>query len=143
MPSRCCPGAFITFSPLPLYRVYELAPRFGDWTPEEDQQLAGALMKVGNIPILWAVIAAVFVKTALQQNRDERRLGEVDEQGTACRSLPPTSEAPSGIGRPHRPRRLRPLRSRPGRVPSAACEWPRCRCGAGRTATTTSTAPPA
>ena len=27
------PGAFITFSPLPLYRVYELAPRFGDWSP--------------------------------------------------------------------------------------------------------------
>ena len=39
-------------------------------------------MKVGNIPILWTVIAAVFVKTALlQNNRDDRRLGEVDEAG--------------------------------------------------------------
>ena len=94
------PGAFITFSPLPLYRVYELAPRFGDWSPEEDQQLAGALMKVGNIPILWAVIAAVFVKTALQQNKDERRLGEVDESGNrvpltpSVPPAPPTSSAP-------------------------------------------------
>ena len=31
--------------------------------------------------ILWSVIAAVFVKTALAQNRDERRLGEVDDEG--------------------------------------------------------------
>ena len=75
------PGAFITFSPLPLFSVYELAPRFGNWTPEEDQQLAGALMKVGNIPILWAVIGTIFVKTLLEQNRDERRLGEVDDEG--------------------------------------------------------------
>lgn len=89
------PGAFITFSPLPLYRVYELAPRFGDWTPEEDQQLAGALMKVGNIPILWSVIAAVFVKSALAQNKDERRLGEVDEEGHRVAAEPPTPQIPS------------------------------------------------
>jgi len=87
------PGAFITFSPLPLYSVYELAPRFGDWTPEDDQQLAGALMKVGNIPILWSVIAAVFVKTALAQNRDERRLGEVDDEGHRV-PVEPTSPTP-------------------------------------------------
>jgi len=96
------PGAFITFSPLPLFRVYELAPRFGDWSPEDDQQLAGALMKVGNIPILWAVIGTIFVKTLLEQNRDERRLGEVDDKGhrvpitpPAPPSAPPASAAPS------------------------------------------------
>lgn len=95
------PGAFITFSPLPLYRVYELAPRFGDWTPEDDQQLAGALMKVGNIPILWTVIAAVFVKTALSQNRSERRVNLVDDDG---RPVPEDDEAtpepdvPSTVG---------------------------------------------
>ena len=90
------PGAFITFSPLPLYRVYELAPRFGDWTAIDDQQLAGALMKVGNIPILWTVIAAIFIKTALGQARDERdraeaedarRIGELDD----ATSRPPTA----------------------------------------------------
>ena len=73
------PGAFITFSPLPLYRVYELAPRFSGWTPIEDQQLAGALMKVGNIPILWSVIAAIFIRTALGQAADEKLLNQVDD----------------------------------------------------------------
>ncbi len=96
------PGAFITFSPLPLYRVYELAPRFGDWSPEEDQQLAGALMKVGNIPILWTVIAVVFMKSALQNNRDDRRLGEVDEQGNRVpltpSGPPPASASSAPVG---------------------------------------------
>jgi cytochrome c oxidase assembly factor CtaG len=75
------PGAFITFSGVPLYRVYELAPRFGDWSPLDDQQLAGALMKVGNIPILWAVIAAIFVKAALEGSRDNR-YARLDDSGS-------------------------------------------------------------
>jgi len=91
------PGAFITFSPLPLFSVYELAPRFGNWTPEEDQQLAGALMKVGNIPILWAVIGTIFVKTLLEQNRDERRLGEVDDEGNRIVVEPSSSAPPTPV----------------------------------------------
>jgi putative membrane protein len=87
------PGAFITFSPLPLYRVYELAPRFGDWTPIEDQQLAGALMKVGNIPILWTVIAVVFMKSLIDQNRSDRSLHEVDDDGNRV-SSPPAGSGP-------------------------------------------------
>lgn len=67
------PGAFITFAPVPLYRIYENAPRFGAWSPLDDQQLAGALMKVGNIPILWTVIAALFVRTTIDQHRHESR----------------------------------------------------------------------
>lgn len=63
------PGAFITFAGVPLYRVYDLAPRFEGWTPLEDQQLAGAIMKVGNIPILWAVIGVIFMRTALSSLR--------------------------------------------------------------------------
>jgi cytochrome c oxidase assembly factor CtaG len=89
------PGALITFSPLPLYRVYELAPRFGDWTPHEDQQLAGALMKVGNIPILWTVIAVVFMKTSLAQNSADRRAGEVDDAGQRVPITPPKAAATS------------------------------------------------
>ncbi len=88
------PGAFITFSPVPLYRVYELAPRFGDWTPEDDQQLAGALMKVGNVPILWSVIAAVFIKSALEQSRSEQRVGLVDDDGNPVAATPPVPPTP-------------------------------------------------
>jgi cytochrome c oxidase assembly factor CtaG len=91
------PGALITFAPQPLYRVYELSPRFGDWSPLDDQQLAGALMKVGNIPILWAVIAAIFVKAALEGSRDDRRLGaiEIDDPATAVRPERPAPRSPS------------------------------------------------
>jgi cytochrome c oxidase assembly factor CtaG len=94
------PGAFITFSPLPLYRVYELAPRFGSWTPEDDQQLAGALMKVGNVPILWSVIAAVFIKSALEQRKVEMRGHFVDDEGNPLPPDPgptePATASPSG-----------------------------------------------
>jgi cytochrome c oxidase assembly factor CtaG len=65
------PGAFITFAGVPLYRVYDLAPRFDGWTPLEDQQLAGAIMKVGNIPILWAVIGVLFLRTATRGMRKD------------------------------------------------------------------------
>ena len=68
------PGAFITFAGQPLYGIYDLAPRFGDWSTLEDQQLGGAIMKVGNIPILWAVIAAIFVRSALKTRIDERNI---------------------------------------------------------------------
>jgi cytochrome c oxidase assembly factor CtaG len=73
------PGAFITFAGLPLYRVYDLAPRFEGWTPLEDQQLAGALMKVGNIPILWAVIGVLFMRTALENLRRDSSDAPVDD----------------------------------------------------------------
>ncbi len=36
------PGSLITFAGLPVYRVYELAPRIGSWSAISDQQLAGA-----------------------------------------------------------------------------------------------------
>ena len=56
------PGGFLTFADYPLYRTYELAPRVANFGALEDQQLAGAFMKVGNIPIIWAVIAVMFVR---------------------------------------------------------------------------------
>ena len=54
------PGGFLTFSSTPLYGLYELAPRVEGWSALSDQQAAGALMKVGNIPIIWPVIFVLF-----------------------------------------------------------------------------------
>jgi putative membrane protein len=54
------PGGFLTFADFPLYSTYELAPRVGGIHPLEDQQVAGALMKVGNLPLIWPVIGALF-----------------------------------------------------------------------------------
>lgn len=58
------PGGFLTFADTPLYGLYELAPRVGDIDPRSDQQTAGVLMKVGNLPLIWPVIAVIFVRAA-------------------------------------------------------------------------------
>jgi cytochrome c oxidase assembly factor CtaG len=58
------PGGFLTFASTPLYATYELAPRVGGFDAVSDQQLAGALMKVGNIPLIWPIIAALFLRCA-------------------------------------------------------------------------------
>jgi putative membrane protein len=62
------PGAFLVFASSPLYRTFELAPPVFDWGPTTDQQLAGLLMKVGNIPILWPVLLVLFMRWS----RDDR-----------------------------------------------------------------------
>jgi cytochrome c oxidase assembly factor CtaG len=58
------PGGFLTFSSTPLYRIYELAPRVSGFDALDDQQTAGAIMKIGNIPLIWPVIGAMFIRWA-------------------------------------------------------------------------------
>jgi putative membrane protein len=66
------PGALLTFSSLPLYSVYELAPRVGSIDVTADQQVAGLIMKVGNLPVLWVAIAAIFFTWARRDRASER-----------------------------------------------------------------------
>lgn len=54
------PGGFLTFSDYPLYSIYELAPRVGGIDPIADQRAAGAVMKIGSIPVVWSVMAVMF-----------------------------------------------------------------------------------
>ncbi len=55
------PGGFLTFSQQPLYRTYELAPRIGV-DALNDQQMAGVLMKVGNLPVIWAAMGVIWFR---------------------------------------------------------------------------------
>jgi putative membrane protein len=64
------PGGILTFANFPLYRTYELAPRVWGISADNDQQLAGILMKIGNIPVVWAVIFVTFVKWATTEGRE-------------------------------------------------------------------------
>lgn len=57
------PGGFLAFSSTPLYGIYELAPRVGP-DPAEDQQIAGVLMKIGNLPVIWTVMAVIWARWA-------------------------------------------------------------------------------
>lgn len=65
------PGGFIAFAPSPLYSTYELAPRAG-LSAIADQQLAGVLMKVGNIPIIWTVMAVIWFRWYDKERRESQ-----------------------------------------------------------------------
>lgn len=74
------PGGFVTFSETALYEIYREAPRVG-LSPVEDQQAAGVLMKVGNLPIVWTVISVVYFRWLNAQMR-------IDRERTKRRHLP-------------------------------------------------------
>jgi putative membrane protein len=59
------PSAFLTFAEYPLYATYELAPRVVPiLTAQQDQQVAGLLMKVvGDLPI-WFAFGVIFFRWA-------------------------------------------------------------------------------
>jgi putative membrane protein len=59
------PSAFLTFADYPLYATYELAPRiFPVLTAQQDQQVAGLLMKlVGDLPV-WFGFGVIFFRWA-------------------------------------------------------------------------------
>lgn len=56
------PASFLTFTQTPIYGIYELAPRVTGLTAIEDQQLAGIIMKIATIPIIWSTIAVLWFR---------------------------------------------------------------------------------
>jgi putative membrane protein len=59
------PSAFLTFAEYPLYATYELAPRiFAPLSAQQDQQVAGLIMKlVGDLPV-WFAFGVLFFRWA-------------------------------------------------------------------------------
>lgn len=64
--------AYLTFSPLPLYSTYELAPPVVGISTRDDQLLAGLLMKMGGAVILWTAITIIFFRWVGRSEREER-----------------------------------------------------------------------
>jgi cytochrome c oxidase assembly factor CtaG len=66
------PAAFLTFSPLPLYGLYELAPPLWlGFDPTMDQQTAGIIMNIGGGLVLWAIIATLFLRWAAEKQDED------------------------------------------------------------------------
>jgi len=81
------PASFLTFSPLPLYGLYELAPPLWlGFDPLRDQQLAGVLMNVVGGLALWTVIAIGFMRWAkAEETADELARDARHDSGAALR----------------------------------------------------------
>ncbi|MDX1624064.1 MAG: cytochrome c oxidase assembly protein [Gemmatimonadota bacterium] len=54
------PFLYLTFSELPVYATYELAPPIEGISTREDQQAAGILMKLGGAVVLWTALTVLF-----------------------------------------------------------------------------------
>lgn len=61
------PASFLTFTSIPIYGLYELAPRIGSITALEDQQLAGIIMKIATVPIVWSTIAVLWFRWSARE----------------------------------------------------------------------------
>lgn len=72
------PGAMITFSDVPLFATYELAPRVDGIAALDDQRVAGLLMKVGGGFIIWVAISILFYRWHRTENQlIEREMADV------------------------------------------------------------------
>lgn len=77
------PASFLTFSTLPLFGLYELAPPIWlGYDVVSDQRIAGLLMKIGGGLALWGTIAWLFLRWANRQVRIDR--GEATDADLAA-----------------------------------------------------------
>ena len=65
--------AYLTFSPLPLYATYELAPPVSGLSTRDDQLLAGLLMKMGGAVVLWTAISVLFFRWYRRSESEDLR----------------------------------------------------------------------
>lgn len=56
------PNAMITFSELPIYATFELAPPIPGVSPLRDQRLAGIWMRLGAAIAVWTAISVLFYR---------------------------------------------------------------------------------
>lgn len=63
--------AFLTFSSVPVYATFELAPPVGSLSTRDDQLVAGLLMKVGGAVVLWTSITILFFRWVRRSERDD------------------------------------------------------------------------
>lgn len=62
--------AYLTFSELPLFTTYELAPPFPGLTTRDDQTVAGLLMKMGGAVVFWSAITVLFARWYVTSERE-------------------------------------------------------------------------
>lgn len=76
------PASFLTFAENPLYRVYAEVPRLWGISAVADQQMAGAVMKIGGGALLWGVIVVMFFRWSSSEERRDSPLVSASSAAT-------------------------------------------------------------
>lgn len=75
------PAGWLTMAEGVVYKTYGRAGDIWGMTATEDQQIAGALMKLGEAAVLWVLIAVIFIRWATSSMADDRQRGiELDRR---------------------------------------------------------------
>lgn len=69
------PAGWLTMADGPVYRTYERTGRIWGMDTIYDQQVAGAIMKLGEAAVLWVLIGIIFIRWATKTQEDDRRRG--------------------------------------------------------------------
>ena len=69
------PVGFLVFAENAVYKAYDIPTRVWGMSVEDDQQLAGAIMKVVGGSYLWVIIAVLFVRFVSQSEHSDRARG--------------------------------------------------------------------
>jgi putative membrane protein len=69
-------GVYFLLSDLPVYRIFELAPPIPGLDPMEDQQLAGGIMELVGMFIIFGAVSLVALRWMQRENQLERESRE-------------------------------------------------------------------
>lgn len=61
-------ASLVTFTKVPLYRIYELAPRVEGIAARSDQQVAGVIMNLGSLPVVWTVMGTLWFRYSRRED---------------------------------------------------------------------------
>lgn len=81
------PTGFLVFAENTIYRAYDTPFRLWGISPTNDQQLAGAFMKVVGGMYLWVIIGVLFVRFATRFAGDDHASGAVLDRRAPSRSV--------------------------------------------------------
>jgi len=97
------PAGWLTFAEGVVYKHYNIPTRVWGVPVSNDQQIAGAIMKLGGSIFLWTIIVAMFVKHFVKTFRDENKDGYIRQEDVlttadverAFEATPPAEEPTS------------------------------------------------
>ena len=97
------PAGWLTFAEGVVYKHYNIPTRVWGVSVSNDQQIAGAIMKLGGSIFLWTIIVAMFFRHFVKTFRDENKndydkvesILTTDDVARAFEATPPAEEPTS------------------------------------------------